>query len=258
MRCRQAKETDMTGRMMGLAMAMVVLTGCAGPMTLPGGRPGVGAVGLPSVSKSEPTMAPPCQTENWPAYLQRLRQQPDLFVGPDVQDHLRAMFKHAAGGDSGSLTLKTFPLIVDPNPEFCVSEGVRRQRLFTLVDADRNGRVTVNEFTHPDFLQFVVKGRMMGEQSEFTRMDKDGNRFLALSEWVFPGSYLPGPDAGTFRQADSDRDGRVSLYEFACYRASTGPVGVSYQCITGCDEPTTPIGTASLRTRSAAKRPVAR
>jgi hypothetical protein len=248
----------MTGRMMGLTMAMLVLAGCAGPMTLPGGRAGVGAAGLPSVSVSEPTMAPPCQTENWPAYVQRLRQQTDLFVGPDVQDHLRAMFKHAAGGDSGSLTLKNFPLFVDPNPEFCVAEGVRRQRLFTLADADRNGRVTVNEFTHPDFLQFVIKGKMIGVQTEFAGLDKDDNRFLSLSEWVFPGSYLPWPDAGTFRQADSDRDGRVSPYEFASYRASTGPVGVSSQCLSGCDEPAAAIGTASLRQRNAAKRPVAR
>lgn len=230
------------GRMMGTMTALLVLSGCAGPMTQPGFKAAVGSrsVGnLPSVV-SAPGTATPCPSENWAAYVKRLHDQPDLFVGPEIQDHLRAMFTFAAGSANGSLSLRTFPLIVDPNPDVCTGESSRRQRLFQLTDLDKDGRVTVNEFTHPDFLQFIIKGRMISAQPEFTRMDKDDSRFLSLSEWVFPGSYLPRPDTTSFKRADTDGDGRVSLYEFACYQASSGPIGASAACLSGCNDPATP------------------
>ena len=85
------------------------------------------------------------------------------------------------------------------------------RRAFEMMDQDHNGKITLEEF---------AKG---AQAAQFIRLDKNDDGFLSFDEFCQFGNRVlvrNNHAAEAFAAADRDRDGRVSLEEFAAFQDS--------------------------------------
>lgn len=116
----------------------------------------------------------------------------------DVQARIADHFKKADGNGDGYVT--------KPEAEAARAAGraERREKMFAMLDADKNGALSKEEFAAP---------RPHGEHGAAGKPDGHDGKHRGHRGWRMKRHGGMGMGMGWFDRADADKDGRVSLAE---------------------------------------------
>jgi Ca2+-binding EF-hand superfamily protein len=100
------------------------------------------------------------------------------------------------------------PVAAHP-PPYTQEQRLERQKiLFTKMDQNRDGQVSLAEFL-AYYHAGVEQGRRQFIEYDFRKYDRNGDGFITLQEFLEPVTVRD-----QFRGLDKDRDGRISRDEF--------------------------------------------
>ncbi|HEY9723951.1 MAG TPA: EF-hand domain-containing protein [Oscillatoriaceae cyanobacterium] len=120
------------------------------------------------------------------------------------------VFKQLDKDQNGVLTVDELPPTMDlvPVPGAQAPEQVDPQDMLTKLDLNHDGKVSLYEFSQPQFQEPVIETFRYLAGVQFAQADRDGNRILDDNE---VGNL---PETVSLAQLDENHDGKVTLSEF--------------------------------------------
>lgn len=141
-------------------------------------------------------------------------------VSQAINQMIKAAFVAADKDGNGSLSLQELPVgepINPADPGAPIDPNMARKDLMAKLDANKDGKVDLREFTRPEVVKPLVAQVRFQAGVAFSNLDRNGDRALMANE-------LAGAPF-TMEQLDLNKNGKVTISEFedAITRIAAGP-----------------------------------